>query len=543
VKSREDSTGLSYSVKLTAETTLDISAIEFHLDLPRPAFVMGTVLPRGGVALRLTAVKPASNAFYRGETNALRLQDASSSTTLDVGFDTPLSASIIDRWDAQGRSVQVRAVMAKGLLQPKTEAALTVDLRLTRRASQLPPVRIVLDSSHPTYRFGGFGGNFCWDNQSPISAYMRKNLNIAWARTEMKLLDWDKQRGNPGPAIRADLEAMSEFQKRGIPYVISIWWLPERFYTDPFEKPRMAPFRLIDGEKWDELLDLIGSYLLYAKREYGAEPDLFSFNEANIGIYVGLTPETHSKVIKRIGTYFQKQGLKTKMLLGDATGPRDTHKFVLEATSDPEAMQFVGAVGFHSWEGGTSAHYMAWGDVAEWLNLPLLVTELGVDSQAYYTHSWDSYQYGLREARMTLELLQYARPRGTLFWQFTNDYALARLSPDGAVSPTGRFWLMKHFTDLTPQHSEALTITANQPSVLTAAFRAGNRYAVHVLNLGASRPVSFEGLPAADWQLTQTTETAGYGQQPASRTPEGKLSLTLPARSLITLTAEAVTQR
>jgi hypothetical protein len=336
---------------------------------------------------------------------------------------------------------------------------------------------------------------------------------------------------------------MSEFQKRGIPYVISIWWLPERFYTDPFEKPRMAAFRLIDGEKWDELLDLIGSYLLYAKREYGAEPDLFSFNESNIGIYVGLTPETHTKVIKRIGTYFQKQGLKTKMLLGDATGPRDTHKFVLEAAADPDAMQFVGAVGFHSWEGGTPAHYAAWGDVAEWLNLPLLVTELGVDSQAYYTHSWDSYQYGLREARMTLELLQHARPRGTQFWQFTNDYALARLSPEGSVLPTGRFWLIKHFTDLTPQHSEALTINSDQPSVLTAAFRAGSRYAVHMLNLGASRPVSFEGLPAADWQLTETTETAVFARKPAGRTPEGKLSLTLPSRSLVTLTAEAVAQR
>jgi hypothetical protein len=98
-------------------------------------------------------------------------------------------------------------------------------------------------------------------------------------------------------------------------------------------------------EKWDELLDLFGSYLLYARREYGVEPDLFSFNESNIGINVGLTPESHAQAIKRIGAYFQKLGLKTKMLLGDARSPRDTYRFVLEAASDPDAFPFIGAVG------------------------------------------------------------------------------------------------------------------------------------------------------------------------------------------------------
>ena len=114
---------------------------------------------------------------------------------------------------------------------------------------------------------------------------------------------------------------MRRFQQMGVPYVISVWWLPERFYTDPYEKPRSAHFRLIKPEMWDDLLDLLGGYLQFAKREYGAEPDLFSFNEANIGIYVGQTPETprrgRSSGSARISA---SSGLKTKMLLGDATG-------------------------------------------------------------------------------------------------------------------------------------------------------------------------------------------------------------------------------
>jgi hypothetical protein len=325
----------------------------------------------------------------------------------------------------------------------------------------------------------------------------------------------------------------------GVPYVTSIWWLPERFYTDPYEKPRMAHFRVVKPKKWDELLDLLSSYLLYAKREYQVEPDLFSFNEANIGVYVGLTPETHLEAIKRIGAHFAKLGLKTRMLLGDATGPRDTHKFVLEAAADPEAMRFVAAVGFHTWGGGTPEQYAAWGDVGEWLNLPLLITELGVDAAAYHTRSWDSYHYGLREARMTQELLIHARPQGTQFWQFTNDYALARARPDGTVEPTARFWLIKHFTDLTPHKSEALGTSSDQPGVLFTAFRKDGRYALHVLNLGAAREAVLEGVPDGEWQPVETTETAHYETKSPVRSSEGALRLKLSSRSLLTITGAA----
>jgi len=68
---------------------------------------------------------------------------------------------------------------------------------------------------------------------------------------------------------------------------------------------------------------------------------------------------THVDAVKRIGEHFRKLGLKTNMLLGDATGPRDTHTFVLQAAMDPEARQYVGAVGFHSWGGGTPEQYRA----------------------------------------------------------------------------------------------------------------------------------------------------------------------------------------
>lgn len=539
LKSVEDAAGLTYSVAVTAATRLEVDAVEWVLDLPRPVFTLGKLTPPGGADVAIPAVKPLDPVFYRGEVAALRLADPTEARVLEIGFDSPRTVALADRWDPHGRSYQLRVTLARGPLNAGAAASVSVRLQLGGKPQSVAPVRLTLDGTRTRYRFHGFGGNYCWSNESPAALYTLRNLKVAWARTEMKLVQWERERDNPGPSLRADLEMMQRFHKLGIPYVISIWWLPERLYTDPYEKPRRTHYRRIDPEKWDEVLDLVGSYLLYAKRAYGVEPDLFSFNEANIGVYVGFDPEEHAKAIKKLGACFQKLGLKTKMLLGDATGPRDTHNYVLAAAADPEAMQYVGAVAFHSWGGATPEQYKAWGDVGEWLGLPLLVTELGVDAAAYYTRAWDSFHYGLREAQMTQEILIHARPQGTQYWQFTNDYSLVRQGEGGTVEPTARFWLMKHFTDLTPQQSEALAATSDQPEVLFTAFRAGRRYALHVLNLGAARTATLEGLPEADWREVRTTETAHYQERSAGRSAQGRLSLEIPARALVSLTAEA----
>src|SRR5205085_7878011 len=41
-------------------------------------------------------------------------------------------------------------------------------------------------------------------NSSPAAAYTLNNLKLAWARTEMKLVEWDTQRDQPGPEVRSE---------------------------------------------------------------------------------------------------------------------------------------------------------------------------------------------------------------------------------------------------------------------------------------------------------------------------------------------------
>jgi O-glycosyl hydrolase len=527
----ESGAGVKFRAAVSADSALELASLDFIVDLPRPLFAGGR-LNAGDKEMEIPSVKQLDPAFFRGEASGLKL--TGKPWTLAAGFDKAYPAAIVDRWERSGRGYQVRVSFHKGTLARGARAAMEISLALSG-APKPGPVTLTVDAGKPRFQFDGFGGSYCFGNDSPVAAYTLENLKSAWARTEMKLLDWDRERPNPGPRLRRDFEVMRTLQQKGIPYISSIWWLPERFYTDPNEKPRSTHRRKIAPEQWDNVLELIGSYLKYARDHYGAEPNMFSFNEANIGVYVLFEPEEHREALKKIGGYLKKNGFKTRMLLGDATGPRGTHEYVLAAAADPEAMQYVDAVAFHSWGGATPEQYRAWGDVGEWLGLPLLVTEVGVDAFAWRNGVYQSYHYGLREAQMMQELILYARPQGTQYWEFTSDYGLARVAAGGKVEPTARFWIMKHFTDLTPQKSEAVESASSDPGVLVTAFRAGNARTVHVVNMGAAREATLGGLEGGVWVSRTTTESEHFKEGTTLSAAGGPVRFDLPARSVMTL--------
>ncbi len=465
----------------------------------------------------LTEAKPARRDLAAAEVPAFAFTDAVGAKVLTVTLDRPRTVILRDEWNSAGRHWTAYVELQRG--SPPSGASIEAGLSLSLTGtSEHAPASVKLDPGHRLYRFDGFGGNYCFGKDSPVAAYTLNNLKVGWARVEMSLQDWEPENDNespadtdwayleshdqPGTKLHSEFLLAREIQSRGIPYVISIWWLPEWMYGEP-GRGHSTPNRRVGLTRWDEVLESVGSYLAYAKRKYGIEPDLFSFNESNIGIYVLISPEEHRYVLRSLGAHFRKLGLKTKMLLADATGPQGTHVFALPAASDPEALQYVGAVGFHSWGGATPEQYRAWGDVARWLNLPLLVTELGVDAAAWRSGLYDSYDYGLREVRMMQEILAYARPQATLQWEFTDDYSLVHVGRNGQAPPnpvpTSRFWLVKHFTDLTPPHAEVIESTSDQPALLVSAFAGGPPaspvYTVHLANLGPGRDVTLAGLP------------------------------------------------
>jgi O-glycosyl hydrolase len=515
---------------------LDAESVDYVLDLPRASFVGWHMEPSGTV---LSETKPEDPTFFDATTAGLSLADPKGNWRLQVALDGPRRVTITDVWDASGRFYRVRVALLSGEWLMGDPLRLGLTLKLTG-APEAAPARLSVDPAARLYPFDGFGGNYRIYADTPVVDYTLKNLQLSWARIEFKAVTWDHDRkGTPGPQLTRDFELMQRVQRMGIPWIISLWFLPERFYTDPNQKPFGTFARQIAPERWPEFLDLLGSYLVYLKDHYGAEPDLFSFNESDLGVNIGFTAETHRDEIKRVGAYLASRGLKTKMLLGDTANPRDSHKFVLAAAADPEAMRYVGAVSVHSWGNGTPAQYGAWGDVGAWLHLPLLVAEAGVDPGAYKNKMYDSYAYGLREAHQFQDLLRYARPQALIYWQFTDDYGLVHVGADGAIEPTSRFWLMKQFVNLSPAKSEVVRSFSDQPDVEISAFVRKDSVVLHILNSGAEREALISGLPKGSWHAVTTTESSGFQEAPVKfEEGDAPQKLHLPARSLTTLVRE-----
>ncbi len=510
---------------------LDLTALDYELDLPHDLFVDGTI---DDGAAHFPRVLGSDPKFFRSKTDRLSVQTADGSWKLNFKFDQIRNISVVDHWGAEGHTYRLHVHLVEGAWPG--DSTVTFALGITPEAHpHAVDATVTVDTHQPLYHFDGFGGDYCFNVQTPVVEFTLDQLHPAWARLEFKAANWDRERDHPGPQLTRDFELMRRVQQSGIPWILSVWRLPERYYSDPNQKPFYTFGRQIALDRWPEFLDLLTSYLTYLKSHYGAEPNYFSFNEPDLGVNIGFTGATHRDMIKRIGARLESAGFKTKMLLGDTANPRDTHLYVLPTAADPEAMKYVGAVSFHSWGNGTPQQYRSWGEVGRWINLPLVVGEAGTDPGSYRNRNFDSYTYGLGEAKQYQELLRESRPTAIIYWQYTEDYSLVHRKPDGSIEPTGRFWLMKHFAELTPRQSQVVVSSSDQPDVAVSAFAKDGQACVHILNVGSERDVTINGLPSGPWKILTTTEESGFQSQSATSAP---VKIHVPARSMVSLVSQ-----
>jgi hypothetical protein len=249
-------------------------------------------------------------------------------------------------------------------------------------------------------------------------------------------------------------------------------------------------------------------------------------------------------MVKRVGVCLKKLGLKTKILLSDTAGVDRSLKFTALASKDPEAMIHVGAVAFHSWGGATPEQYHAWREYADGLNLPLYVTEVGVDSSAWQTPwSIDTFHYAIQELRMYQELLLYAWPLATVQWEYSGDYPLCRVEkdPNGQpkAMPTWRYWFIDQFSRFLPHDSKALATSSDQATVLCTAFMSQHQkpvtHTVYISNLGPSKTATIAGLPAGRYRLIVSDEANDLKEVQTVEMKNRTLQFELPALSLVTL--------
>jgi O-glycosyl hydrolase len=541
------------NLRVTSESDADIEGVYLFVDVPVADYGGGHCTVADGARTVREAALPREKPEARHLLNAggteARLHAPGAKLALRVRLTRrhPITVQDNREWNKNTYSCFVR--FHDGILKRGETATLGVAYSLSGETAPAR-TRATVDTRSPRYRFQGFGGNYCFGIESPVTAYTLANLHVGCARTEMTISEWEPRNDNdapdvpdweyytsrvkPGSNLEREFELMRAVQDLGVPWGVAAWRMPKWLHEGKRKPVKRA--------LWGELIESIETYLIHAKRTYGVEPHWFSFNEPDWGVDVKFSPEEHRDFILMAGRRFAARDLRTRLMLADVTNPRGTHTYAAPTVAHAEARSYVNSVAFHSWGGASDAQYAAWGDLAEQLGVPLYVTEAGVDAGAWRT-SWvfDTHRYAMREVTQYQRMLLHARPAGTMHWEFTSDYGLAK-AKGNVVTPTTRFWFMKHFCDLTPTDSDALATTSDSPQVLVTAFveRARFRKAlcIHVANTGGAATCTLSGLPRtiSSLYVTRTSETDRFAKLPAVRVASGAVELELPPQSLTTLT-------
>jgi hypothetical protein len=379
------------------------------------------------------------------------------------------------------------------------------------------PVKIVLDTLDIGREFDGLGGNFRLQNprvDPEVINYCLKNLNVKWGRVELPWFNWQRDEtidplaaaraGEISPRVISDMEMAQLLARKHIHLIVSVWYPPRwailgkvrfgpRKPGEPFGNP-------LNPMKMRSIIKSLASYLIYLKEEYGVVPDLFSFNESDLGINIRMTGEEHAEFIKEFGAYLASKGISTKMLLGD-NSDANTYGFLTPAINDPATYRYIGAISFHSWRGYNNWTLSIWSDIAKQLNIPLIVGEGSTDAAAYrYPDIFLEPSYALDEIDAYVRIYSICQVKSILQWQLTSDYSVLTgggiYGSKGPLKPTQRFWNLKQL-GLTPSGSFYLPISCNSSSISCVAYGdiKDSVYTIHIVNNGAEREVTLTGLP------------------------------------------------
>lgn len=425
------------------------------------------------------------------------------------------------------------------------------------------PVTIALDTTQSDRAFAGIGGNFRIQNprvDPAVIDYSLANLRVAWGRVEMPWREWHPvdsmpplvaaRRGDLHPRVAAAMEMAQRLDRLGMPVILSCWWGPDWAIVGPPARGRQPDGTFgnpLNQSRIEDIYRSIADYIEYLREGYGVEVAMFSFNESDLGIDIRQTSREHADFIKGFGAYLARRGLPTKLLLGD-TADANGYDFLNDAMDDPATHPYIAAVSFHSWRGCTDTTLAKWAAAADRMNVPLIVGEGSIDAGAWrYPKIFLEPTYALEEIDLYTRMLAICRPLSILQWQLTADYsALAGGgvfgNHDEPLHPTQRFWNLKQLGSTPPEvYFMSAQPSADNVSCAAVGNNAARKYAIHLVNKGASREVVLTGLPRRVRQLEfyQTDARRGMKNGKKLRVDrDGTARFTLDAQAFVTLIGE-----
>lgn len=281
-------------------------------------------------------------------------------------------------------------------------------------------------------------------------------------------------------------------------------------------------------------------------------------------------PANYVELVKRLGARLRAHGLATKIVLAEGVTPGSALPYMRAALEDPEARGYLGAIAFHSYDGyqeRATLEASAAGtpnnadvraeirDLGRQYDLPVWMTEVCYcapqrDSEGgplvsdlelgrlRLNHVLDELTLTEVAAFDVMNLDNVSRPG------IRDELVEVAFNPDGslasfAIAMYG--YLIGHYAIAAPDGAVRVAADADDPNLRAVAFdRPDGSLAIVLLDNGddaADVSITIAGGDVASLVPLTTVEGAPWTEGAAIAVADGAARITVPARSVTTLTS------
>lgn len=343
----------------------------------------------------------------------------------------------------------------------------------------------------------------------PISEFNWKTLAPKVVRVGMELETWEPVNDNGDPSVlapaafvdeagdynRATFEFLKRAQQDGAITIASVWRVPGWLV----ENPEDDSGQVIPRDLYPEAVESMTAWLLHARDEYGVRVDYVSFNEANLGIRVLLSPLDAIEMIRQSGERFRAVGLDTKWLLGDTSNMAEAVSYSEWVWREESIRPYLGPLAFHSWDAGAAdATLDGIGKFALENGLEVWCTEGGWDPALWQTpDKFPTWTHALNMTQVYTRALKYTRATAFLYWEMMGgDYAIN----DGS-KPYLALQAIAEMQRQFPSGSVILQTGRDFGAIDYTAARVDGGVRMLVVNSGLKETVDLSGLPDGAYDL------------------------------------------
>lgn len=386
-----------------------------------------------------------------------------------------------------------------------------------KEESSTPPQPVVkIFPKKKKQKIISIGGNYCqanykedaWDmvGQKTLVDFKPSHVRVA-IPLQFKGVDYTIYKGKrilKQATVISLVKAMRRMKERYgvVSFTLSVWRVADELVENPeaYNKRRIKP------AAYSEVIDMVEAFLLEIKK-HGIDVDYFSFNESNGGYMTLFTEEETIAFFKLAGPRFKQAGLKTKFLWGDTSSTKTTVDFAAAIAADPEIVQYLGPLSFHSWwsESLPNSEFERIAALAQKWNRPVWCTELGHDAVAHKTKDYaKNWNYAFRFAKISNRVFRYSGAEVSMFWTWQNNYEI--MSADTQTKyPV--YYITKHHTEFW-NNVQVVESQCSEKDILSlAGLNQDNKMVLQLVNL-KNEPVSLhlEQIPETQARLITTTE-------------------------------------